>query len=270
MIRLFENDSEIYERQSSKGNQLKWYCRGVWYKADYMGYEGLTEYMASRLLEKSSLEKGEYVSYDTEEIVYGKQNYLGCKSRNFLKEKQQLITLERLLGNLYGESFYKMLYKLTDVGARLRFLAEKTEEMTGLDSFGIYLSKLLVMDGLFLNEDRHLHNIAVIRKEDGQFEYCPFFDNGAGLLSDIRMEYPMGEDIFQLMETVRAKTICSDFDEQIEAAEALYGQQIWFQFGEKEVQRFLDEEPYYPAEYKKRLFEIIMNRRRKYRYLFRG
>lgn len=32
-------------RQSSKGNQLKWENKGVWYKADYTGYEGLSEYL---------------------------------------------------------------------------------------------------------------------------------------------------------------------------------------------------------------------------------
>ena len=55
MIELFEQDIKTYDRQSSKGNQLKWENSGIWYKADFTGYEGLAEYMISHLLKKSSL-----------------------------------------------------------------------------------------------------------------------------------------------------------------------------------------------------------------------
>ena len=45
MIELFENDVKLFDRHSSKGNQLKWEKDGIWYKADYTGYEGLAEYV---------------------------------------------------------------------------------------------------------------------------------------------------------------------------------------------------------------------------------
>lgn len=48
MVQLFEQDIKTNDRQSSKGNQLKWCRNNVWYKADYMGYEGLVEYVVSR------------------------------------------------------------------------------------------------------------------------------------------------------------------------------------------------------------------------------
>lgn len=66
MVQLFEQDIKTNDRQSSKGNQLKWCRNNVWYKADYMGYEGLVEYVVSRLLEKSSLKQEEYVLYKCE------------------------------------------------------------------------------------------------------------------------------------------------------------------------------------------------------------
>ena len=66
MVELFEQNIRTNERQSSKGNQLKWENDGIWYKADYTGYEGLSEYMISHLLEKSTLQEAEYVIYDTE------------------------------------------------------------------------------------------------------------------------------------------------------------------------------------------------------------
>lgn len=44
MIELFAQNIRTNDRQSSKGNQLKWENEGIWYKADYTGYEGLADY----------------------------------------------------------------------------------------------------------------------------------------------------------------------------------------------------------------------------------
>ena len=42
MIELFEQNERMQDRQSSKGNQLKWENAGIWYKADYTGASGLS------------------------------------------------------------------------------------------------------------------------------------------------------------------------------------------------------------------------------------
>ena len=69
MIRLEEKDLRTAAHQSSKGNQLKWESEGVWYKADYTGYEGLAEYVVSKLLRYSNMEENDYILYETEEIL---------------------------------------------------------------------------------------------------------------------------------------------------------------------------------------------------------
>lgn len=65
-----EKNRRLFTVQSSKGNQLKWERDGIWYKADYMGYEGLAEYIVSELLRYSTLNSKDYILYDTEEIPY--------------------------------------------------------------------------------------------------------------------------------------------------------------------------------------------------------
>ena len=139
MVTLFEKDRKTTNYQSSKGNQLKWMKNNVWYKADYTGYEGLSEYVISNLLKSSSLKPEEYVLYNTENISYGTTIFNGCKSINFLKEGEQLITLERLFGSYYGESLYKSIFKIQNYENRLKFLVEQTERITGLEDFGICL-----------------------------------------------------------------------------------------------------------------------------------
>ena len=70
MISLFDDDIKTQDRQSSKGNQLKFERDGIWYKADYLGYEGLSEYVVSKLLSHSSLSNDEYVDYELIKIEY--------------------------------------------------------------------------------------------------------------------------------------------------------------------------------------------------------
>ena len=40
----------------------------------------------------------------------------------------------------------------------------------------------------------------------GKFDYCPIFDNGAGLLADTTMDYPLNMDIYKLIDSVESKT----------------------------------------------------------------
>lgn len=268
MIELFEQNIRTNDRQSSKGNQLKWENEGIWYKADYTGYEGLAEYMISNLLKKSTLTENEFVCYDLERIKYGTVIYNGVKSKNFLREDWQIITLERLFKNFFGESLYEALYKIPEHGERLYFLVQQIERMTGLQNFGIYMNKLLTIDAFFLNEDRHTHNIAVLMNGKGDYAYCPIFDNGAGLLADTTMDYPLSGDVYTLMDRVQAKTICGEFDEQLDISETLYKTNLKFQFTKKDVTELLADAEDYSDEIRNRVEMIIFAQMRKYTYLF--
>lgn len=268
MVELFEQDIKTNDRQSSKGNQLKWLGGGRWYKADYTGYEGLSEYVISNLLRQSSIHETDYITYETEEIRYGKVSYLGCCSIDFLPEGWQMITLERLFQNFHGESLTKSLYLIENLDNRLRFLVDQIVRITGLKDFGVYMSKLLTIDTFFLNEDRHMHNIAILLDDEGEYRYCPVFDHGAALLSDTTMDYPLDAEVGYLINRVKAKTFCRDFDEQLDVAERLYGQHIKFGFGRCDVLALLEKEQYYPQEVKDRVAEILVWRMRKYNYLF--
>lgn len=268
MVELFDVNRREDNRQSSKGNQQKWLKDGMWYKADFTGYEGLAEYIISNLLQKSSLNEKEYVLYNTELIKYKAAEFRGCKSADFLPEGWSLITLERLFQNMYGQSLYKSIYTIESYENRLEFIVNQTIRMTGLKDFGRYMSKLLTIDAFFLNEDRHTHNIAVLMDDMGEFHYCPFFDHGAGIMSDTTVDYPINCNIEEAMSDVSAKTFCTNFDEQLDVAEKLYGQQIQFSFSAKDVEELLAKEGYYSSEEKERVRQIIIWQSRKYQYLF--
>ena len=268
MVELFEQDERQNNRQSSKGNQLKWKNNGIWYKADYTGYEGLAEYMISHLLLKSSLRQDAFVLYEPEQIRYKDVVYSGVKSKDFLEKDWQLITLERLFKTFFGQNLYQSIFKISDPEKRLIFLVEQVERVTNLSDFGVYMNKLFTIDAFFLNEDRHTHNIAILMNKDGRFAYSPIFDNGAGLLADTSLDYPLGKDVYLQIKEVRAKTIGADFDEQLDLSEKLYGNHLKFHFHTKDVSDLLDGISIYSQEEKDRVRDILLSQMKKYAYLF--
>ncbi len=268
MIELFEKDVRMDNRKSSKGNQTKWLRDDVWYKADNTGYEGLSEYVISQLLKKTNLKENEFVEYHTEIIKYKHKEFSGCYSFNFLDEGSQLITLERLYQIHRGKSLYKDIFAIQNTENRMLFLIEQVEHLTGIRNFGVYLSILLTIDAVFLNEDRHMHNIAVIMKKDGSFCYSPIFDNGAGLLSDLKMDYPLGVDLYELISSVNSKTIDMSFDKQLDVAEKVFGYNLKFNFDKAYVRKILEEDNIYSDEIKARVYDCICEQMRKYQYLF--
>ena len=269
MVELFEQNIRTNTRQSSKGNQLKWENEGIWYKADYTGYEGLAEYVISHLLKLTNLNEGEYVLYEPEQIKYKRQIYNGVRSRTFIDEDWQIITLERLFKNVYNESLTSVLWHMSDVKERLVFLVNAIKNITGLNNWGGYICRLFTIDAFFLNEDRHMHNIAVLMNGKGDYKYCPVFDNGAGLLSDTTMDYPMEQDIYQMISEVKSKSVSQNFDEQLDVAENLYGQNLQFLFTKKNVSDIVNNADMYPLEERKRVELIIYSQMNKYKYLFR-
>lgn len=268
MVELLESELKTFKGHSSKGNQLKWLRDNTWYKADYTGYEGLSEYIVSKLLEKSNLPSTDFVLYDTEKIKYKHTFFNGAKSTDFMNKEYQLITLTRLYNSHYGHDFTEDVWHIHEVKDRLSFLVNQVIRMTGLKDFGIYISKILTVDALFLNEDRHLHNVAVLMAPDGSFDYCPLFDHGAALLADTTLDYPLDVDIYELINDVKAKTISTSFNDALDAAESLYGQHIRFNFSKTDVNSLINLDEHYSEDIKSRVENVIFEQMRKYTYLF--
>ena len=224
-IRLV-SDEKIAET-SSKGNQEKWLDNGVWYKLDQFGYEALAETLISQLLCRSNIEQETpftFVRYDIERVQVHGQERICCTSDNFLQDGQSIITLAHLLKRATGESLKHQLQKLQSDKSRLRYIAEQTAEITGLREFPHYLTLLFEIDALTLNDDRHLNNIAVIERS-GKYDYCPIFDNGAGLMSNLQV-YSADIEPSGLIPTIKARPFNISFNRQMSTMRGLYGQQL--------------------------------------------
>ena len=235
---------------SSKGNQEKWKDGSRWYKLDQFGYEGLAETVISRLLEHSNIETDtpfRFVRYRMERMNVHGRDRNGCSSTDFLRPGESIITLSHLFKR-EGITLTNTLSRLSSDKKRIAWLAEETSSLTGLKQFPQYLTLLFEVDALFLNDDRHLNNIAVLEK-GGRFDYCPLFDNGAGLLSNVQMA-PMDIEPSTLIRSAKARPFNTTFNRQIIHSRNLYGPQLhMLKFTEKEIRHELEEPLSYYAQH---------------------
>lgn len=234
-------DNFIYTTtHSSKGNQLKWEQDGWWYKADEFGYESLAEVVTSSLLMHSNIEDA--AVYEPVLIVYEGKEYRGCRSRNFRDAREEIITLERFIRAYTGTGLAKQLARIYDVKERICFTEEFVRNITGINDFGVYLTKLLEIDAFFFNEDRHTNNISLIYNVDTDaYRLSPFYDMGLSLFADTREEFSLEQDYFTCKEKIKAKPFSRDFDEQLDAANELYGCHLKFDFPANKITKVIDE-----------------------------
>lgn len=252
---------------SSKGDQPKWLIKNQYYKADHMGYESLSEYLVSELLKRSNITN--FVEYTPVTIKYNGKELIGCESKNFLKKGEELFTFERLHRAYTGKELYKTVWQMNDVKDRIVYTIDFIEKVTDLKNVGEYLTTIAEIDMLFLNEDRHFNNLSVIRNEKNEFRLSPIFDNGLSFLSDTRIDYPLGTDIYQAISKINAKPFSTDFDTQTDILEQLYGTQLTICTDKNHIRDLIDDlTELYPADIISRVTTIVLEQMRRYGIYF--
>lgn len=255
---------------TSKGNQLKWKYDKYWYKADHMGYEGLAESIVSALLGKSTI-KYPFVKYEYSKILYHGRTYNGCRSENFIPDDNRvtLMPLEKLYRSYTGGSLAVDTAHQGEIQDQIKFFVDFVEQHTGVKDFGPYLTTMLEIDAFFLNEDRHTNNIAVLYDDTNDaYSLCPLFDNGLSLLSDTSLDFPMERPIEDCLKAVEAKPFSRYFDDQLDAAEELYGIQLKYLFNTHDVRDVIDTfRPIYGDDICNRCETLIRRQMRHYGYL---
>ena len=272
MERVIITDQRQYIEigHSSKGNQLKWKDGNVWYKADHMGYESLAETVVSRILQFSNIDN--HVIYEPVQIVYQEKEIKGCKSVNFLGEREELITLEKLFRQHTGMSLAKELAYFNETKKRIAYTVDHVANYTGLKDFGVYLTKMLEMDAFFLNEDRHTNNIAVIYDLDEKsYRFCPYFDMGLSLFADIKGDFPFTKSPEDCRKAIVAKPFARDFDEQLDAANELYGSYLTFSADKEDmIKEIRAYGPIYEKQVMHRIEEVLRYQADKYSYMIKA
>lgn len=186
------NEYIVAQQGTSEGTQVKYKQGNYWYKKDNRGHEGLVEYLVSNFLKYTDLESEDFVMYE-----YGTINgQSGCRSRNFLKNNEELVTLYRLYFNEYGKDLSQVINAMDEMEERIDYVVRFVQKSCGIDIFK-YLGRILTVDMIILNEDRHLNNLALIF-DGNSFKPSPIFDNGLSLLTgnqSVNWNFPVSENV---------------------------------------------------------------------------
>lgn len=81
------------------------------------------------------------------------------------------------------------------------------------------------------------------------------------MLADTTIDYPLRIDIYDLIDTVSAKPISQNFDEQLSIVGKIYGQHIKFDFKQRDIYKVLSEDSYYSHEIKDRVCDIVLKQK---------
>ena len=100
---------------------------------------------------------------------------------DYLDEKDEFVTIYRLYYNEFGKNLAKVCSGFDTMEERIRYVVKFVLESTNVD-ISDYLRKIITLDYLILNEDRHFNNLALICGDNG-FKCAPIFDNGMSLLT---------------------------------------------------------------------------------------
>lgn len=259
------NDEDMIWQEEHLSHSKYVYLTG--YKADHMGYEALAEVIVLRLLAHSNA--ADLVTYDPVLLHYDDKDVAGCISRDFMRKGEMLIPFERLHRAYEGRGLAQALAAFDPPKDRIVYTVDFIERVTNLTDVGKYLTAILELDCLTLNEDRHTNDLAVLRYEETkEFRLCPIFDNGLSLLSDLN-DYPLTDDLYTCIERVKAKPFDRDHAEQMAAAEELYGSQLTFHITRDELKNeFERSSELYDPEVLQRAEYVLLEQKRKYSWLF--
>ena len=129
--------------KSSKGDQPKWFYKNQWYKRDSLGYEGLSEVVISRLLDRKNINN--ILKYYPINILYDGKERAGCYSENFLDEKEELITLERFHLSYTGIGLGEKLEQIKTTEERIKYTVDFIEKNTGLTYFHEWMTSIIYL-----------------------------------------------------------------------------------------------------------------------------
>lgn len=207
----------INTESSSKGNQLKFHIGNSWVKIDsQFGSEGLAEEFVSQF--ENCISNFPYVDYKSTLVEYNGVVCSGCISENMLNDTTIFVSVRHIL---QGQNLRLMEFRRYDnVVDNIRNIVDIVCNCTGVDLTG-YFGRLLLLDALILNEDRHWMNIGVCYDRGKYFE-APCFDNGSSLFC-INWTYRARKS---LLENIRfaesvARPFSKFYDKQVEAVLAL-------------------------------------------------
>lgn len=168
----------MFKVQSTQGYQPKHISEDgcYWYKEDLRGGEALVEVLVSTFLDScTNLSERDFVRYWFNYLSDGSVDLRTCVSYEFKTLGEQFIPFKELLLLVPSPT-----ENLVGFDSKLDFIDSVFQQTVG-QSFREEMLRLLTLDVMFRNTDRHLSNFGIILAPNGFIRFAPIFDNGLAL-----------------------------------------------------------------------------------------
>lgn len=168
----------MFKPTSRQGYQSKYTSPngGYWYKEDFKGSESLAEVLVSTFLRSCYYwTSKDFVPYYFKHTSVDSFDLRICVSPNFLQKGEQFISFKDLLSQVNPPT-----EELVGFEFKLNYIDSVFQQTVG-QSFRKELLRLLTLDVMFRNTDRHLSNFGIILAPNGSIRFAPIFDNGLAL-----------------------------------------------------------------------------------------
>lgn len=177
---VLDDFEQIKSQHGTRGNQMKFYNDGMWYKLDNLKCnEGLAEEFASKFC--ACINGMSYVPYKSDKYMYHGEVYNGCECPNMYWNNDIEFINTKTMWERQGEE--GSIFTRKDVERdRIPYVVSYIKSLTGVDT-GSYFARLAYLDSIIVNVDRHYMNVGVCY-DKGQDKYmiAPCFDNGSAFL----------------------------------------------------------------------------------------
>ncbi|GEM_PF-3055380 len=210
-------------------------------KNKFSNLEPISEVMASDIISKFNIECAKN-ELQWLRLPISDKEILTNASYDFLKENEKLISIRAILNNYRGENLYEHIIEL-------------------LPSFRVDIDRMIVMDFLLNNIDRHLRNFSVIEEEGNIIKFAPLYDHGLSLYSDIQ-DFELEQDDIEIWESIdECKPFADSHYKQLELIGKVNLQSVSL----KELLKIVDKYAEYITEYRVKCIKYLITTR--YNYL---
>lgn len=203
--------------------------------------EPVSEVISSEIIKKFNIECAENV-LSKMKLPGFKDEVVVNISKDFLEYDETLMSIRSLLGNMDRENLYEKIISI-------------------LPEFKIDIDRMIVIDFLINNIDRHLRNFSVINKDGEITKFAPLYDHGLCLYADIQ-DSELEQDDKETWEMIdECKPFCESHYDQLE----LIGDVNLPRVPLNELFEIIDKYSDYLSEYRVECIKYLLEKR--YNYL---
>ena len=202
--------------------------------------EPVSEVISSEIISKFNID---CAKNELSKIVLPNMNeeVLVSISEDFVKDNEEMMSIRSILGNVSRENLYDKVVAL-------------------IPNLKIDIDRMIVMDFLINNIDRHLRNFSIINENGNGVKFAPLYDHGLSLYADIQ-DYELEQDDKETWEMIDE---CKPFAESHYKQLDLIGDVNLPKVQLDEILEIVDKYKDYLSDYRVECIKYLLETRYKY------